>query len=283
MDKFFTNLGDKMINFSQDHLITIIVIIALSFLAKKAAFWLIQLFIKKRWKFKLVKKDDEAKRQDTVIAVFHSIITVLTFILAFILILGELKVSIAPFVASAGIAGAIIGFGIQSFVKDLVSGAFVIIENQYRVGDSVTLAGVSGVVKDVGLRMTTLVDIDENIHYIPHSVVDIVTNHSSKYSVINIKLSLDYKTDIKSAEDAIATASKYLSDIKSYKKLIIEQPSLQLVNGFGPTGIDISIKGKVKTGYKTEISSVLRRLIKTELDKNKIKIATSLITNQQQK
>ena len=278
MDSFFTSFGDKVINFSKDHLLSIIIIISLSYLFKRLAFWLIKLFIIKRWKFKLVKKDDEAKRQDTIISVFHSIISVLTFITAFVLILKEINLSLAPFVASAGIAGAIIGFGVQSFIKDLVSGTFVLVENQYRVGDAVTLAGITGTVKDVGLRMTTLVDIDENVHYIPHSVVDIVTNRSAKYSTLNVKLSLDYNTKLEDAEKAIMRAADKLSDMKEFKKLIIEKPSLKLVNNFGPTGIEISVKGKVKTGHKTTISSSLRMLIKDELDKAGIKIATSLVT-----
>ena len=279
MDSFFASFGDKVINFSKNHLLSIIIIISLSYLFKRLAFWLIKLFIIKRWKFKLVKKDDEAKRQDTILAVFHSIISVLTFITAFILVLKEINLSLAPFVASAGIAGAIIGFGVQSFIKDLVSGTFVLVENQYRVGDAVTLAGITGTVKDVGLRMTTLVDIDENVHYIPHSVVDIVTNRSAKYSTLNVKLSLDYNTKLEDAEKAIMRAADKLSDIKEFKKLIIEKPSLKLVNNFGPTGIEISVKGKVKTGHKTTISSSLRMLIKDELDKAKIKIATSLVSN----
>ena len=278
MDSFFASFGDKVINFSKDHLLSIIIIISLSYLFKRLAFWLIKLFIIKRWKFKLVKKDDEAKRQDTILAVFHSIISVLTFITAFVLILKEINLSLSPFVASAGIAGAIIGFGVQSFIKDLVSGTFVLVENQYRVGDAVTLAGVTGTVKDVGLRMTTLVDIDENVHYIPHSVVDIVTNKSAKYATLNVKLSLDYKTKLEDAKKAVGRAADRLERLEEFKDLIIEKPSLSLVNNFGPSGLDISVKGKVKTGYKTAISSSLRMLIKDELDKAGIKIATSLVT-----
>ncbi len=283
MDSFFASFGDKVINFSKDHLLSIIIIISLSYLFKRLAFWLIKLFIIKRWKFKLVKKDDEAKRQDTILAVFHSIISVLTFITAFVLILKEINLSLAPFVASAGIAGAIIGFGVQSFIKDLVSGTFVLVENQYRVGDAVTLAGVTGTVKDVGLRMTTLVDIDENVHYIPHSVVDIVTNKSAKYATLNVKLSLDYKTKLEDAKKAVGRAADRLERLEEFKDLIIEKPSLSLVNNFGPSGLDISIKGKVKTGYKTAISSSLRMLLKDELDKAKIKIATSLVSNNSDK
>jgi small-conductance mechanosensitive channel len=283
MDSFFTSFGDKVINFSKDHLLSIIIIISLSYLFKRLAFWLIKLFIIKRWKFKLVKKDDEAKRQDTILAVFHSIISVLTFITAFVLILKEINLSLAPFVASAGIAGAIIGFGVQSFIKDLVSGTFVLVENQYRVGDAVTLAGVTGTVKDVGLRMTTLVDIDENVHYIPHSVVDIVTNKSAKYATLNVKLSLDYKTKLEDAKKAVDRAADRIEKLEEFKDLIIEKPSLSLVNNFGPSGLDISIKGKVKTGYKTAISSSLRMLLKDELDKAKIKIATSLVSNNSDK
>jgi small-conductance mechanosensitive channel len=283
MDSFFTSFGDKVINFSKNHLLSIIIIISLSYLFKRLAFWLIKLFIIKRWKFKLVKKDDEAKRQDTILAVFHSIISVLTFITAFVLILKEINLSLAPFVASAGIAGAIIGFGVQSFIKDLVSGTFVLVENQYRVGDAVTLAGVTGTVKDVGLRMTTLVDIDENVHYIPHSVVDIVTNKSAKYATLNVKLSLDYKTKLEDAKKAVDRAADRIEKLEEFKDLIIEKPSLSLVNNFGPSGLDISIKGKVKTGYKTAISSSLRMLLKEELDKAKIKIATSLVSNNSDK
>ena len=164
-----------------------------------------------------------------------------------------------------------------------MSGTFVLVENQYRVGDAVTLAGVTGTVKDVGLRMTTLVDIDENVHYIPHSVVDIVTNKSAKYATLNVKLSLDYKTKLEDAKKAVGRAADRLERLEEFKDLIIEKPSLSLVNNFGPSGLDISIKGKVKTGYKTAISSSLRMLLKDELDKAKIKIATSLVSNNSDK
>lgn len=279
MDKYFTNLGDKAIIFFQDHFLNIIFIIAACYILRQIAYKLINAYVKSKIKpSRKHNKSDLSRRRQTIASILHSVVRVLSDILVIVLVLSEFNVSLAPFLASAGIAGAIIGFGVQSFIKDLISGSFVIAENQYRVGDWVTLAGVSGTVQGTGLRTTTLVDTDENTHYIPHGIVDVVTNHSKKYAVINIKLSLDYGTNLNDARKSIVAASKKLLKFSKYKDLIIEQPSLKLINDFGLAGLDIGIKGKVKIGYKTEISSKLRELLKDEFDENGIKLATGLMT-----
>jgi small-conductance mechanosensitive channel len=277
MDSFFTSFGDKVINFSKDHLLSIIMIISLSYLFKRLSFQLIRLFVTKRWKFKLVRKDDEAKRQDTIISVFHSIISVMTFITAFVLILKEIDLSLAPFLASAGIAGAIIGFGVQSFIKDLISGTFVLVENQYRVGDWVTLAGISGKVEDVGLRITTLTDADNKTYYIPHSAVDVVTNHSKNPVILHIKLNLSYKSDLDKAKKIINKAGDKLIKDPELANFILEKPQFKMVNNFGPSGIEISIKGKVKNGHSLDTGSKLRELVNDGLVKGGIEIATQMV------
>jgi small-conductance mechanosensitive channel len=279
MDKYFTNLGDKTILFFQEHLLNIVIIIAVCYILRQIAYKLINAYVRSKIKpgFKH-SKGDLTKRRQTVASMMHSIVRVVSDILVVVLVLSEVNISLAPFLASAGIAGAIIGFGVQSFIKDLVSGSFVIAENQYRVGDWVTLAGVSGTVQDVGLRITTLTDADDKTYYIPHSSVDIVTNHSKNPVVLHIKLSLSYKTDLEKAKKLINSAGDKLAKDPELSSFILEKPKFTLISDFGPAGIEVSVKGKVKTGYALEVSSKLRELINEGLSADGIEMAAPMMT-----
>lgn len=278
MDQFFSSLGDKVIIFYKDHLFSILFIIAGCYLLRQIAYKLINLYVRSKIEpGHKYGKSDLAKRRHTIASILHSVVRAVSDILVVVLILSELRISLAPFLASAGIAGAIIGFGVQSFIKDLLSGSFVIAENQYRVGDWVTLAGISGTVQDVGLRITTLTDTDDKTYYIPHSVVDIVVNHSKNPVVINIKLSLSYKTDLDKAKDIINKAGEKLMEDPELGSFILEKPQFKMVNNFGPSGIEISVRGKVKTGHSLETGSKLRELINQGLGRGGINIATQMV------
>ena len=108
------------------------------------------------------------KRTKTLTHVFTRTGTTLIVVMGFITILPELGVNIGPLLAGLGIAGIALGFGAQNLVKDVISGVFILTDNQYSTGDVVEVAGKTGVVEDVGLRRTVLRDLDAVVHFVPH-------------------------------------------------------------------------------------------------------------------
>jgi len=152
-----------------DHSIKIVAIIIIAYLIRK----FVGIFIKKIIRKIIVSdhfltKEAEIKREDTLISIFNVSLGILIWLLAFLMILQEIGIAIGPLLAAAGIAGLAFGFGGQYLIRDLISGLFIIMENQYRIGDVVCFDGTCGLVEDISMRMTTLRDLDGIVHHVPH-------------------------------------------------------------------------------------------------------------------
>ncbi len=150
-----------------------------------------------KWLEKFIPKKDplqaaEAKKRAHTLGniLRHALIIVIYFI-ALLMILGELGIQLGPLLATAGIGAIAIGFGAQSLVKDVISGFFIMLENQYRIGDAIEAAGVSGLVESVSLRRTVLRDLEGKVHTIPNSEIKIVSNLSKEWarSVLDVGIS----------------------------------------------------------------------------------------------
>ena len=120
---------------------------------------------------RFLTKDAETKREDTLIRIFDTSLVVLVWLLAGLMMLEEAGTNIAPLLAAAGVAGLAFGFGGQYLIKDLISGLFIILENQYRIGDVVCIDDTCGLVEDISMRMTSLRDLDGTVHHIPHGSI----------------------------------------------------------------------------------------------------------------
>jgi small conductance mechanosensitive channel len=138
---------------------------------------------------------EEEKRLSTVIGLAQRAITVLVSILALAMILDEVGVPIGPLLASAGVAGLAIGFGAQNLVRDVVSGFFILVENQYREGDVIEAAGVSGRVEHFGIRATVLRDVNGRVHYIPNGEIKVMSNLTQGRSSAVIDVGVAYTED----------------------------------------------------------------------------------------
>ncbi len=148
------------------------------------------------------------KRAATLGKVIRNIIRVAAWVIASLLILRELGIDIAPMLAGVGIVGLAIGFGAQSLVKDIVSGVFILIENQFDVGDVIHTAGVGGKVEKVTLRSTTLRDAEGKVHIIPNGRMDVVTNMTRTFSKFVIDIGVAYKEDV----DEVMAVMKQIGD-----------------------------------------------------------------------
>lgn len=217
-------------------------------------------------------KEDEEKREQTLVRIFHGIITVVLWAVTILMILSELGVDIAPLIAGAGVVGIAVGFGGQYLIKDLVTGLFLILENQYRVGDGVEIAGLSGKVEDITLRVTKLRDLDGVIHNIPHGEVTTVSNKTKGFGRINLDIGIAYEANIDAAIAVINKIGQEMAKDLEYKDDIEEAPVFLRVNNLGDSSVDLKVVATVEPGTQFALAGVLRKRIKEAFDKEGIEI-----------
>lgn len=217
-------------------------------------------------------QDDKgrAKRVQTITKIVKATFHILVVVFALVLILSELGVNITPIIAGASIIGLAISFGSQSLVKDLINGIFILIENQFGIGDVITIGGVSGVVEDMTLRVTTLRDGYGKAYMVPNGQVATVAVATKSWSKANLDISIAYKDDIDTAINIMKTVADDM--YTEFSEKIIEEPCVLGVNSLSDSSVDIKITMKTKAGEHWSIEREYRRRIKYAFDKHNIEI-----------
>ncbi len=213
-----------------------------------------------------------SKRTGTLKSVLNNLMGVVIFLIAVITILPEFGVNIATLLAGIGVGGLAIAFAAQSLVKDFITGFFIILEDQYRVGDVVTIAGVTGTVEEIGLRRTVLREASASVHSVPNGNVNVSTNMTKKFSRIVLNVSVGYGEDLGMVMDTVNVVCKEMAEDKQFKEMFITTPSAIRVNNLGDSGIDILITGDVVPGQQWTLTGELRLRIKNAFDEAGIEI-----------
>lgn len=219
-------------------------------------------------------RDGEAmeKRNETLMGVVVTTLRVAVMLLAGLIVLSELGVNIAPLLAGAGIAGLAIGFGAQSLVKDVIAGLFILFEDQYRKGDVVKVAGISGLVEDVNLRRTVLRDLDGVQHHIPNGEISSASNLTKQWSRVNLNIGVAYDTNLDRAIKVLNVAGMSLVEDAKWAKDIIKPPQVLRVDNFGDSAIEIKMLGETKPLRQWDVTGELRLRIKRAFDREGIVI-----------
>ncbi len=217
-------------------------------------------------------QEEIEQRAETLTHVFTRTSATLLIVLGFFTALPELGVNIGPLLAGLGIAGIAVGFGAQSLVKDIISGMFILIDNQYGKGDVVEIAGKTGVVQDIGLRRTVLRDLDGIVHYVPNGEIVVSSNMTQEYSRVNLNVSVSYAEDLDRVMQVINEVGEELAADEDWKSVIITPPRSLRVDSFGESGIDIKILGDVQPIRQWEVMGELRRRLKRRFDEEGIEI-----------
>lgn len=216
--------------------------------------------------------ESEKKREDTVISVVNTSLIVLLFIIGLLGALVILHVNIAGLVTGAGVIGVVIGLGGQSVIKDFLAGFFILVENQYRVGDVITLSTVSGVVEKINLRITKLRDLDGNVHIIPNGAVQIITNQTFGYSNVNLNIGISYDADIDMVKKLINQTGLELANDSQWQQTIVEPISFLRVDEFADSSVTIKMLGRVIPGMQWGTAGEFRARLKKAFDKHGIEI-----------
>ncbi len=214
----------------------------------------------------------ERQRENTLTRIFTWTLSILLMVISLLMILQEVGLAIGPILASVGIVGLALGFGGQYLIRDIISGLFIIIENQYRIGDVVDFDGTNGEVTNITLRMTTLKDMDGKIHHVPHGEIKRVTNMTKDFSKINLDIGISYDADLEQVIDVVNTVGISLTQDPDWKDKLISPPVFLRVNDFADSAVMIKIVGETQPSQQWAITGELRKRIKIAFDHAGIEI-----------
>jgi small conductance mechanosensitive channel len=212
------------------------------------------------------------KREQTLSRAAISTVNLLVATLAFFIILSELGINLAPLLAAAGVIGIAIGFGAQSLVRDFFSGIFILLEDQYRVGDVVQVGDTAGLVEDINLRRTVLRDLDFIVHTIPNGEVRVASNFTKEKSRVNMNVSVAYKEDLDVVISEINRVGQEMSQDSYFGPLIRDPLKVLRVDAFEQSGIAIKVIGETLPIRQWEVAGEFRRRIKRAFDEKGITI-----------
>lgn len=215
---------------------------------------------------------EERKRIETLMRVFRYIASVVVGAVAVMLILSEFGISIAPILATAGVAGLAVGFGAQSLVKDYFTGFVMLLENQIRVGDMVEVGGKSGAVEEVTLRYVRLRDLEGAVHFVPNGVIATVTNRSRHFSFALMDIGIAYPESLDRAAEVIRAVGASMQQDPEFASRILEPIEVMGVEQLADSAVMVRCRFKVAPSEQGNIRRAFLWRIKREFDAHGIEI-----------
>jgi len=219
------------------------------------------------------KEDQEfQKRTQTLGSIVRYVLTVVILLVASMTVLQQFGIEIGPILAAAGIAGLAIGFGAQSLVKDVISGFFILLEDQIRVGDVIQIAGKDGLVEKISLKTTILRDLAGNVHYVPNGHIDVVTNMTKDYSRYVFDIGVAYREDVDEVIGVIREVDEELRNDPDYKDDIFEPIEILGLDQFADSAIVIKARTTTAPIKQWRIGREFNRRLKKKFDERNIEI-----------
>ncbi|MEA4882795.1 MAG: mechanosensitive ion channel family protein [Clostridia bacterium] len=212
----------------------------------------------------------DTRRLLTLRTLMKSIIKYAVYFAGAIMILAELGVNTSSLIAGAGIAGVALGFGAQNLVRDMITGFFILFDDQFAVGDYVGIAGVSGTVEEIGLRVTRVRDFAGQLHIVPNGSIGLVTNFRGRSMRVMFDVQVDYSTDI---GRAMALLNRAFKESRSSIAGLVEGPTVLGVQSLGESGVALRVWATAKPMSQWDVERDINLLIKSTLDENGIRVA----------
>jgi small conductance mechanosensitive channel len=210
------------------------------------------------------------RRSLTLVKLLESVLVYAVFFIAVISVLPVFGIEIKGLLVGAGVGGVAIGFGAQSLVKDIISGFFILFEDQFSVGDYVKIQNFEGTVKEIGLRTTKVRSTTGELHIIQNGLITEVTNFSLNNAIAIIDFTITYEGDIEHAQQVI---EGHLETMPKRYEDMVDIPKFLGVQNLGPAGVTLRITSEVKPMTQFKISRAIRKEIKEVLEANNIEIS----------
>ncbi len=228
-------------------------------------------------------RGERKKRLKTLSNLFTTVAKVIVALTVVFTILSDLNVNLVPLFASAGVAGVALGFGAQNIIKDALAGFFIILENQYRVGDFIEVSGTGlpadasdGTVERVSVRSTTLRDRNGNVHFIPNGAIVQVINKTMGFSKVHFTFAVGSDTDTDSLIKLIDDIGNDMSKEKVWKEKIVSPPHFAEIGKIGKEGFNVTISGTTEPADQWEVSSEFRRRLVASMKEHGIETVAAI-------
>jgi small conductance mechanosensitive channel len=256
--------------------IRIVLILILMFIALK----LIRVISNRIFSFFRKKKEEEEfqKRAETLQSVIRFVLSITIITVAVVMILGELGIEIGPILAAAGVIGVAIGFGAQNLVKDFLSGFFILLEDQFRIGDWVAVGGVSGLVEKINLRITVLRDLNGNVHFIRNGYIDVTTNMTKEFSRYIFDIGVAYREDVDEVIAVMKEVDEELRNDPAYAQDIYAPIEILGLDQFADSALVIKAYTTTKPSSQWKIGREFKRRLKKRFDDLNIEIPFPHVT-----
>jgi len=213
-----------------------------------------------------------AARANSVSTLVASTFVVIIWVVASMMILSTLGIDLRPLLAGAGIAGVALGFGAQTLVRDCISGLFMLLEDQYGIGDVIDMGEATGVVEDISLRTTVLRGVDGTVWHVPNGVVQRIGNKSQLWSVALIDVDVAYDADLDVAKSILLAAAKEVCETDQFADHVREDPVVLGVEALAADGITLRLIVRVDPGTQWELQRAIRENVKRRFDAERIEI-----------
>lgn len=215
---------------------------------------------------------ESAKRVETLVRLLRQGVLIVLWVMVLLIILREVGVEITPILASAGIVGLAVGFGAQNLVRDVISGFFMILENQVRVGDVAIVNGTGGVVEKVSFRTVVLRDLSGVVHVFPNGSVSTLSNMTKEWSGYVLNMGVAYKEDVDKVMDVMRQVATEMRGDEYYGALMIQDIEIFGVDDFADSAVVIKARLKTKPIKQWEVGREYRRRLKQAFDREGIEI-----------
>lgn len=226
---------------------------------------------------RIQKKDQRAiaetqKRINTLMGILRNISRIIIWGIFLMILLPKLGINIAPILAGAGIVGLAVGFGAQELVRDVISGFFILLEDQIRTGDVAIINGTGGLVEDIELRTIILRDLSGNMHVFQNGKINTLTNMTKDWSAIVFDIGVAYKEDIDQVMKLMKKVGDHLKDDAEYGNLILEPIEVFGLDQFGDSALVIRARIKTQPIEQWKVGREYRRRLKIAFDQEGIEI-----------
>ncbi|MEX2620331.1 MAG: mechanosensitive ion channel family protein [Egibacteraceae bacterium] len=211
-------------------------------------------------------------RTETIGGVLRSLATFTIWAIAIVMVLGEIGINLGPLIAGAGIVGVALGFGAQSLVKDFLSGIFMLLEDQYGIGDIVDVGEAQGTIEAITLRTTRLRDVEGTVWHMPNGQINRVGNMSQQWARALLDVGVAYDTDVAQAKQVMKRVADEMWQDEDWGDLILDEPDVWGLQDFAADQLTIRIVMKAVPGKQWAVSREYRARLKTAFDEEGIEI-----------
>jgi len=270
--KFLQRLSDWVIS----DLPSILILLVLLFVSLRVGSFLIRK-LKKLLLLKTVHSSDEPdlemeKRLNTLMGIVRKGVSIIIWAIFIMILLRKINVDIAPILAGAGIIGLAVGFGSQELVRDLISGFFILLENQIRTGDVAIINGTGGLVEKIELRTITLRDLSGVVHIFQNGKINTISNMTKDWSAMVFDIGVAYKEDLTQVMKLMKQVADDMLKEEEYQSKILEPMEIFGLDSFGDSAL--IVKGRIKTTPNNQwvIGREYRKRLKEVFDQNRIEI-----------